>query len=78
MMSQSRCKTKIGFVELGFVEPHEVHLGPLLKPAWVPLDGISSLWCVDHTLQLGVISKLAESVYNPAVDVIEDIKRSWH
>ena len=70
MMSQSRCKTKIGFVE-----PHEVHLGPLLKPAWVPLDGIPSLWCVDHTPQLGVNSKLAEGVLDPTINVIdEDIK----
>ena len=27
---------------LGFVESHEVHLGPLLKTVWVPLDGIQS------------------------------------
>ena len=38
----------------GFVEPHEVHLGPLLKPVKDPLDGIPSFWCVNCTPQLGV------------------------
>ncbi|KAJ7396547.1 Adhesion G-protein coupled receptor G2 [Pitangus sulphuratus] len=31
---------------------------PILKPVKVPLDGIPSLRCVDHTTQLGVVGKL--------------------
>ena len=45
---------------LGFVEPHEVHTGPLVELVQVPLDGISSFWYVKRTTQLGVICKLAE------------------
>ena len=44
---------------LGFVEPHEVHLDPLLRPVWVPLDRSLSLRHFDCTPHLGVISKLA-------------------
>ena len=41
-------------VALGFIEPHEVHLGPLLEPVQAPLDGIPALWCVStsHILVL--------------------------
>ena len=49
---------------LGLVEPHEVCIGPPLKPVQVPLDGIPSLQCVNRTTQLGVISKRAESALN--------------
>ncbi|PKU46696.1 serine-rich hypothetical protein [Limosa lapponica baueri] len=63
---------------LGFVEPHEVHMGPLLKPVQIPLDGIPCLSCVNHATQLGVICKLSESALNPTVRVIdEDIKQYW-
>ena len=43
-------------------------MGPPLKPVWVPLDCILTLWCVDCTPQLGVISKLAEG----ALDVTDE------
>ena len=60
---------------LVFVEPHDVFLGPLLEPVQVSLNGIPSLWCVDCTTQLGVISKLAESALDATVNVTdEDIK----
>ena len=49
----------------GFVDPHEVLLGPLLEPVYVPLDGIPFLWCVNHTPQHGIISKLAEVHLTP-------------
>jgi len=35
--------TQMQDVALGFVEPHEVHIGQPLKPVQVPLDGIPSL-----------------------------------
>ncbi|KAK4831361.1 hypothetical protein QYF61_017492 [Mycteria americana] len=60
---------------LGLVELHEVHMGPLLKPVKVSLDGIPSLRHANCTTQLGVICKLAEGALNPAIYVIdEDIK----
>ncbi|KAK4829013.1 hypothetical protein QYF61_001769 [Mycteria americana] len=59
-------------------EPHQVHTGPLLKLAQVPLDGILSLRCVNCSTQLGVVCKLAEGALDPTVYVIdEDIKQYW-
>ena len=65
----------------GFVELQGVHLGSLLKPVQLPLCGIPSLWYVDCTSQLGVISKLAEGALDSTVSATdEDIKvyRSQH
>ncbi|KAK4810853.1 LOW QUALITY PROTEIN: hypothetical protein QYF61_008825 [Mycteria americana] len=63
---------------LGLVEPHEVHTGPLLQLAQVPLDDIPSFWRVNCTTQLGVICKLAEGALDLAVNVIdENIKQYW-
>ena len=33
-------------------------MGPLLQPVQVSLDGLSSLQCINHTIQLGVVCKL--------------------
>ena len=67
--------TQVQDLAFGFVEPHEVYLGPLLMPVQVPLDDILSLWCADLTPQLGVISKPDEGALDPTVNVIdEDIK----
>jgi len=61
---------------LGLGEPHEVCMGPPLKPVKVPLDGIPSLQCVDHTTWLGVVGILAESALNPTVRVADkDVKQ---
>jgi len=38
---------------LRLVEPLEVHMGPLLELAQVPLDGIPSFWCLSCTTPLG-------------------------
>jgi len=57
---------------LGLVEAQEVHMGPLLELAQVPLDGILSLRRVNHTTQLGVMSKLAEGALEPAVYVTDE------
>ena len=57
---------------LGFVKSHKVHLGPLLEPVYIPLNSISSLWCVDNTSQLCVISKLGEVALEHTVNVIDD------
>ncbi|KAK4829865.1 hypothetical protein QYF61_007257 [Mycteria americana] len=70
--------TQVQDLALGFVEPHEVHMGPLLKLVQVPLDGIPSLRHVNCTTQLGVTCKLAEGALDPTVYVIdEDIKQYW-
>ena len=67
--------TEVQDLALGFVEPHELHLDPLLKPVYVPLDGIPSFRCVDCTPPLGVICKLAEGTLDSTVSVTnEDIK----
>ncbi|KAK4821092.1 hypothetical protein QYF61_013420 [Mycteria americana] len=52
--------THVQDLALGLVELHEVCTGPPLKPVKVSLDGILSLQCVNHSTQLGIISKLAE------------------
>ncbi|KAK4815585.1 hypothetical protein QYF61_004800 [Mycteria americana] len=63
---------------LGLVEPPEVHMGLLLKLVQVPLSGIPSLRCVNHTTQLGVICKFAEGALDPTVyGTDEDIKEYW-
>ena len=68
--------TQVHSLALGLAEPHEVHVGPPLDLAQVPLDGILSLRHVDHTTLLGVICKLAEGALVLAVYVIdEDIKQ---
>jgi len=36
--------THVQDLELGLVEPHEVHTGPPLQLVQVPLDGIPSFW----------------------------------
>ena len=43
-----------------FIEPHEAHLGPLLKPVLISLDHVPSLGHVDLFIYSGVIHKLAE------------------
>ncbi|KAK4823100.1 hypothetical protein QYF61_025838 [Mycteria americana] len=70
--------TQVQDLALALVEPHEIHMGPLLELVQVPLNGIPFLRHVNHTTQLGVICKLAEGTLNPTVHVIdEDIKQYW-
>jgi len=58
-----------------FLEPDKVHLGPLLKPAWISLNSILFLVCFDHTTQHGAICELAKVVLDPFVNVTdEDVK----
>jgi len=63
---------------LGLVRLHEVHTGPPLEPVKVSRDGIPFLQCVDHTILLGVVGKLAEGAHDPTVHVTnKDIKMHW-
>lgn len=41
---------------VGFVEPHEIHLDPMLIPVEVSLNVIPSLGQVVHTTYLGVVT----------------------
>jgi len=67
--------TQVQDFALGIVELHEVHMGQLLHPVQVPLDGMPSLQCVSRTTLLGVICKLAEGALSPIVYIIgEDVK----
>ena len=46
--------------------------------AWANCSGTPSLWCVDCTPHLGVISSIAKGALNPTVSVTEeDIKEYW-
>lgn len=80
-LTPARCKSSLTPVkDFAFrsVESHVVCLGQLLWPAWVLLKSTPSLWCVDRTPHLGVISSLAEGALNPTVSVTEeDIKEYW-
>ncbi|KAK4822199.1 hypothetical protein QYF61_011840 [Mycteria americana] len=70
--------TQVQDFALGLVEPHEVHMGPLIKLVQVSLDGILYLRHVNHTTQLGVTCKLAEGALHPTVYVIdENIEQHW-
>jgi len=65
--------TQMRDLALGLVEPHEVHMGPLLKLVQVPLDGILSFWCVSCTTQLGVTCKLAEGALDLAKSLMKTL-----
>ncbi|GAB0208383.1 cAMP-dependent protein kinase inhibitor alpha [Grus japonensis] len=68
--------THVQDLALGLVELHAVLMASPLQPVKVPLDGIPSLQHVDHTTQLGVVSKLAEGALDPTVHVAnKDIKQ---
>jgi len=70
--------TQVQHLALGLLEPHQVHVGPLLKLVQVPLDGISFFCCINRTTQLSVVCKLAEGALDPTVYVIDkDIKQYW-
>ena len=65
--------TQVQDLALGLAELHEVHMGPLLKLVQVPLDGIPSLRCVNHTTQLGVICKFAEGALDPTASLTKTL-----
>ncbi|GAB0196099.1 cAMP-dependent protein kinase inhibitor alpha [Grus japonensis] len=68
--------THVQDLALGLVELHEVHMGPLLQPVKVPLDGIPSLQQVNRSTQLEVVGKLAEGALDPTVHVSNrDVKQ---
>jgi len=46
-----------------FVEPHQVPLCPTFQPVEVTLNGSTAFWCIYHTSQFVVVSKLAEGTF---------------
>jgi len=40
---------------------------PIFEHARIPLDGVSLLYCVNCTTQLGVVCKLTKGALNPTV-----------
>ncbi|GAB0184583.1 cAMP-dependent protein kinase inhibitor alpha [Grus japonensis] len=70
--------THVQDLALGLVELHVVRMDPPLQPVKVPLDGIPSLQCVNHTTLLGVVGKLAEGALDPTVHITDkDVKQCW-
>jgi len=45
---------------LALVEFHQVPLCPTLQPVQVSVNGSTACWCIHHSSQFCVISKLAE------------------
>jgi len=69
--------THVQDLALSLVELHAVHAGSHLQSVKVPLNGIPSLQCANHTTELGV-GKLAEGALSPTVHVAnKDIKQHW-
>ena len=70
--------TQVQYLAFGIVDPRDFYLGTLFLSAYIPLDGILSFCCVDHTPQLDVINKLVDGSLDPTVTVIdEEIKGYW-
>ena len=61
---------------LGLAELNAVHMGPLLKPVKVPLDGIPSLKQTNCITLLGVTCKLAEGALNPTIYGLNNVFNS--
>lgn len=63
---------------LGVVGLNDIYAGPLPKPVKVPLDGILSFQHTEHTTELGIVSKLAESALSPTVRIADkSVERCW-
>lgn len=52
------------------LSPHEIPVSPFLQLAENPLDGSTAFWCVGHSSQSGVISRLAEGTRYPIIQKI--------
>ena len=71
-LPRTLCRT-LHLALLNFMRFTQAHLS---KPVKVPLEGIPSLQRVDHTTQLGVVVKFAESALDPTVRVADkDVKQ---
>jgi len=57
---------------LALVEIHQIPLCPTLQPVQVTLNGSTACRCIHHSSQFGVISKLAEGILYPFIQVIDE------
>jgi len=63
---------------LALVELHQVPLPRILQPVQVSLNGSTAFWCIYHSSQFCVISKLAEGTLCPFIQVIdEEAEQDW-
>ncbi|KAK4824875.1 hypothetical protein QYF61_021082 [Mycteria americana] len=63
---------------LAFAELHVVPVRPFPQPVKVPQDGSTILWCISHSSQFAVISKLAEGTLCSIIQIInEDVEQDW-
>lgn len=58
--------------DLSLVEPYKVPLCTTLQPVQTSLNGSTDLWCVRHSSQLHIISKVAEGAFYPFIQVIDE------
>lgn len=56
--------------ELALVEPYQVPLHPTLYSIQVLLNGNTAFWCLNHSFQLCIVSKLAEGGHSDSVGFI--------
>jgi len=62
---------------LSLVEAHQVNLCSTLQPVQVLMVS-STAWCVSHSSQLLILSKLAEGALYHFIQVIgEDVEQEW-
>jgi len=54
------------------VESHQVPLHSTLQSVQVSLNGSTAFWCVSHSSQLCIISKLTEGGLYPFIQVIDE------
>ncbi|PKU42183.1 neuronal acetylcholine receptor subunit alpha-4 [Limosa lapponica baueri] len=54
------------------VEFHQVPLSPTFWPVHVSLYGSKAFWCVSHSSQFCIISKVAEGTLCPLIQVIDE------
>jgi len=63
---------QVQYPALALVELNHVPLCPTLQPVPVSLNGTTAFWCIHHSSQFGVISKLAEGTLCPFIQVTDE------
>jgi len=52
------------------VKLQEISVSPFPQVVGVPLNGSMTFWCISHSSQFCVISKIAEGTLSPVVQII--------
>ena len=62
---------------LPFAELYNIPVSSFLQPVKVLLNGSLTLWCISHSSQFCVISKLAEGTLCPIIQTVnEDVEKN--